>query len=235
MNVMLAFDAAMGFFNNIPPRISHSEIDLQLPCDSQYYELASYQEMMIRGDCPRPKMKVLHGLQKLFLPQDEMGESVEKGSLNFWDMLLIVHGIYEKHFCQEQKLIRSLALYTHAWNQTFSNPLCRTSPSKLSVTSTILEPLKLAVSNWKVIWDDIIASTSAGERRSMGFETSADSYWTVIKLLISRLDSKENRIDWDSGSSDDSRGNSGILDCLPLETDCDSQGAHLRKILKRSR
>lgn len=73
----------------------------------------------------------------------------------------------------------------------------------------------------------------------MGFETSADSYWTLTKLIVDHFDSKSatnapgGHDDGVVGASGwkDKQGNSN-LDFMPLEVDCDSQGAHLRKILK---
>ena len=119
----------------------------------------------------------------------------------------------------------------------------------------------------------------------MGFETSADSYWTLTKLIVHRFDAKSNSsprdghsasssvsypsgttttvnvggmqisvndevmADLRNGTSDVASGFTpgtatgmggnkeewSMLDFMPIDTDCDSQGAHLRKILKRAR
>lgn len=94
----------------------------------------------------------------------------------------------------------------------------------------------------------------------MGFETSADSYWTLTKLIVQQFEGKSVSQTAGSGNSsgihpsntatngplvsDDAmsesslngvgaRGSSPGLDFMPLVADCDSHGAHLRKILKR--
>lgn len=46
MNILLALDSAMGIFNNVPPRIHYVELDLQMPCHPEFFELSSYAEML---------------------------------------------------------------------------------------------------------------------------------------------------------------------------------------------
>lgn len=97
MNIMLALDSAFGIFNNIPPRVDLSELDLQLPCDPVYFETSNYEEMVIRSQFPRHKMKVLDAFQKLFMTQSPTStrfDPVERHALNSWDLLILVHGTF---------------------------------------------------------------------------------------------------------------------------------------------
>lgn len=94
MNVLLLLDSAFGIFDNIQPRIDLCELDLQLPCDSIYFETANYQEMVITSLFPPRKMKLLDAYQKLFMePTGDSGLSdiSEKSSLNSWDLLVLIH------------------------------------------------------------------------------------------------------------------------------------------------
>ena len=94
MNIMLSLDNAFGIFNNLPPRVELSELDLQLPCDPICFETADYQEMVIYSRFPRPKMKVLDAFQKLFMTQSPTSarfDPVEKNALNCWDLLIVIH------------------------------------------------------------------------------------------------------------------------------------------------
>jgi hypothetical protein len=123
--------------------------------------------------------------------------------------------------------------------------------------------MKTALTNWKTLWDDVRAKLPRSTVSEMGFETSADSYWTLVRMIVMKFEYKkrapstagttngvvpahttyvgmkrETGADEDgmSESSLNSRGGRGaspILDFMPLEADCDSQGAHLRKILSR--
>ena len=183
MNIMLALDAAMAIFNNVPPRISFSELDLQLPCDMMYYEVASFSELTSRSIFPQGRPKLVDAFQNLFVAPAELANAYGFMKLNCWDMLLLIH-----------------CLYTHVWRQTYANPLLRSSPSTLQASAVILDPLKTAVRNWKTIWDDIRSSLTREEVKDMGFETSADSYWTITNLIVQRFEGKYRKEDSHSGS-----------------------------------
>jgi len=88
---MVAFDAAQGIFNNVPSRISVCELDLQLPCHPEYFELANYEEMLRRSSFPRAKMKLLDAFQRLFTSPSEFKASIEKDAWCCWDMLYLIH------------------------------------------------------------------------------------------------------------------------------------------------
>jgi hypothetical protein len=94
MNVLLLLDSAFGIFDNVQPRIDLCELDLQLPCDSAYFEIANYQEMAITLLFPPRKMKLLDAYQKLFIePTGDSGcsDTTEKSPLNSWDLLVLIH------------------------------------------------------------------------------------------------------------------------------------------------
>ena len=171
MNVMIAFDAAMAIFNNVPPRLTFAEIDLMLPCEQHFWEMSSYAELMSQQLFPRPRPKLMDMFQLLFLSTTEFYPEADKISWNCWDMLYLVH-----------------LLYCHVWRQTFSNPMLRKSPYTTPAPANILEPLKDAIRNWKSQWDDVRGKLSAEQLQGMGFETSADSYWTLTKLILQAFD-----------------------------------------------
>ena len=207
-------------------------------------------------------MKVIDAFQKLFVPCVDLIASVEKIKFNCWDLLLLAH-----------------CLFTHVWRQLYANPLLRTTPSTLHAPPTILEPLKTAIRNWKALWDHVRSTLTTEDMRDMGFESSADSYWTLTKLIVHRFDPDSKTSDQYSnaaGDSDsptaremdavanqffkdepmtdvvvgngmtssdpssaptsaigvDASATSQIYDLMPIEVDGDSQGVHLRKILK---
>lgn len=92
MNVLLALDSAMGMFNNVPPRISYCELDLQLPSEQQYFGLSSYTEMLQKSLFPPQRMKLIDAFQRFFLPQSEIKLAFQTESLCCWDMLYLIHG-----------------------------------------------------------------------------------------------------------------------------------------------
>jgi hypothetical protein len=103
--------------------------------------------------------------------------------------------------------------------------------------------MKIALTNWKMLWDEIRLTKPRIPVGELGFETSADSYWTLVKLIVERFEgitAEQQTTDSSSGSqipdenySESSMSSSARIDFLPFEADCDSHGAHLRKILRR--
>ncbi|OAL31198.1 hypothetical protein AYO22_01231 [Fonsecaea multimorphosa] len=246
MNVLLALDSAMGIFNNVPPRVNYCEVDLQLPCHPEYFDLTGYADMLQQGSFPRPRMKLIEAFQNLFVHPSELKAAYQNENLCCWDMLYLAH-----------------VLYTHCWQHLFGNPLNRISATSLaSEPHLVYEPMKTALANWKTLWDDVRARLSRANVSEMGFETSADSYWTLVRMIVLKFEHKKSAssasssvngaatsssggfVHRETGASDDGmsesstngRGAGGLcpsLDFMPLEADCDSQGAHLRKILQK--
>lgn len=93
MNVLLALDAAMGMFNNVPPRIHYCELDLQLPCQTQYFELSSYADMLQKSLFPPTRPKLIEAFQRFFQPQSEIKLLFQSESMCCWDMLYLIHGL----------------------------------------------------------------------------------------------------------------------------------------------
>jgi hypothetical protein len=121
--------------------------------------------------------------------------------------------------------------------------------------------MKIALTNWKTLWDDVRARMAGSSTSDLGFETSADSYWTLVRMLVYKFEMKTSSSGTITPTSTarqiNSNGNgtgvehvphrgptghSGLLvkipgkmnpclDFMPLPADCDNQGAHLRKIL----
>jgi hypothetical protein len=170
-NIMLAFDAAMAIFNNVPPRITFSELDLMLPCEQVFWETTCHDDLITHGVMPRPRMKLLDAFQMLFTPAAEVQSAMEKYSWNSWDMMYLIH-----------------LLYVHVWRQTFSNPLLRKSIFHTPAPANILDPLKTALRNWKAMWDDVRSKLTDEQLQGMGFETSSDSYWTLTRLVVQAFD-----------------------------------------------
>src|ERR1700744_4708757 len=81
MNVILALDSAMGIFNNVPPRVNYCELDLQLPCHPDSFQLTSHAEMLQRSAFPRGRMKLIDAFQKLFVHPSELKAAYQHESL----------------------------------------------------------------------------------------------------------------------------------------------------------
>lgn len=94
MNIILALDSAMGIFNNVPPRVHYCELDLQLPCQPEFFDLSSHAEMMQQSLFPRPRMKIIDAFQRLFSQPEDLRPAFQNEVLCCWDMLYLIHGMY---------------------------------------------------------------------------------------------------------------------------------------------
>lgn len=112
----------------------------------------------------------------------------------------------------DQMLIQNVDLYPYIWRQTFSNPILIHSSIPIAQQ---LSPLKTALQNWKSIWDEVKASTPLAEWNEMGFQRAAESYWNLTKAVLLTFEKRDG----------DLKG------LLPIESDCEESGSHLKKLL----
>lgn len=103
-------------------------------------------------------------------------------------------------------------MYAYICRQTFSNPII--NPPSIPLSQQ-LGPLKTALKNWKSIWDDVRDSTPIVEWNEMGFQRAAESYWNLTKAVLYAFEKRGG----------DLKG------LLPMESDCEESGAHLKKLL----
>ncbi len=259
MNILLALDSAMGIFNNVPPRIHYVELDLQMPCHPEFFELSSYAEMLTRSSFPRTRMKLIDAFQRLFSSPRDLKSAFHNETLCCWDMLYLIHGVCSlaTNTCPSGRSNANtcdciVVLFTHSTQHLFGNPMNRMSPTTLAVgpSSHVLESIKTALNNWKTLWDEAKRSLPRSSVSEMGFETSADSYWTLLRMIVQKFEANSanaaanEAYNCPNGTYGNDQSQTGTysngtsqrsstpgLDFMPLEADSDSQGAHLRRIL----
>lgn len=101
---MLALDAAMGIFNNVPSRVNPSELDIQLPSHPEAFDLTSHAEMVQRSAFPRARMKLIDAFQKLFVHPSELKSAYQHEVLCCWDMQYLIHGKYQTPFLAARRV-----------------------------------------------------------------------------------------------------------------------------------
>ncbi len=205
-------DSAFGIFNNLPPRFQWSEIDLPFPSDDEYFKIPNYEAMVAKHLFPQPKMKLKDAFMVLF-SNPESGkdnlEALRAGHLTALDMQMLIHC---KHFLPISLSLSftntNPVLYTHAWLATFSNPLASLPTSSIPV---LLHPFKIALQNWKVVWNEIRSSLGETEWNKLGFQRTAETYSDAVQCLLTIFEKRE-----------------GIFP--PLMGDCE-KGNHLKRLL----
>ncbi|PQE08746.1 C2H2 finger domain (Zms1) protein [Rutstroemia sp. NJR-2017a BVV2] len=192
--LMMMLDNAFAIFNNLAPRLQWAEIDLPFPSDDLYFKVAKYEDLRNHSGFPIPKMKIKDAFLLLFSPVDSAERDLAPlrgGNLTALDMQMLMH-----------------ALYVHVWTSTFCNPLVQ-----LRITSipSLVAPFKLALRNWRAVWDEIKNAANEDEWRKLGFQKTAEAYYDAVGKLLGIFERR-------CGSFP------------PIESDCE-KGMHLRRLL----
>lgn len=74
----------------------------------------------------------------------------------------------------------------------------------------LIATLKLALHNWKRVWDEVKRGFSSAELLANGFPSNAESYWFVTRLVIYSFENKKEKA------------------FLPIQADVSETGAHLK-------
>jgi len=91
---MIMLDNAFVIFSNLPPRFEWTELDIQFPCEPQYWELATFEEAYNQSRLPKRKIKVRDAFERLFVCPDTDPENLaalKGGVLNLLDLQILVH------------------------------------------------------------------------------------------------------------------------------------------------
>ena len=99
-------------------------------------------------------------------------------------------------------------LYTHIWKSTFSNP---TVLIIIKSIQELLEPFKIALRNWRMIWDEIKASFSEAQWKNLGFQRTGETYFDAVASILEVFEKR-----------------GGVFP--PIPSDCE-KGSHLKRLL----
>jgi hypothetical protein len=94
------------------------------------------------------------------------------------------------------------------WTSTFSNPLSALPGCNIQA---LVAPFKLAMANWKIIWDEIRASAPENEWNKLGFQRTAETYYQAVESIVTVFEECEGRFP-------------------PIPSDVE-KGSHLKRLL----
>ncbi|KAG9241572.1 hypothetical protein BJ878DRAFT_536451 [Calycina marina] len=187
-------DNAFGVFNNVSPRFQWAEIDLAFPSDDQFFKIANYEQLIIAQRFPSRKMKIKDAFMSLFTSAQSADYNLrvlKEGHLTALDLQMLIH-----------------FLYTHIWGSLYNNPLLHLPQQSLS---TVVSPFKIAMLNWKTIWDDTRSRFPESEWNKLGFQRTAETCYDTVMMLVNVWERKGGRFP-------------------PMPSDC-AKGDHLKRLL----
>ncbi|THV48423.1 hypothetical protein BGAL_0249g00080 [Botrytis galanthina] len=192
--VMMMLDNAFAIFNNLTPRLQWAEIDLPFPSNEGYFKAAKFEDLKDHAGFPISKIKIKDAFLLLFSPMENAKEDLMplcNRNLTALDMQMLIH-----------------ILYVHTWTSTFCNPLVHLPSTSIP---SIVAPFKLAIQNWKFVWDDIKSAVDADEWNRLGFERTAETYYTAVRSILEVFESRNGKFP-------------------PFPSDCE-KGAHMKRLL----
>ncbi|KAH8774235.1 hypothetical protein BGZ57DRAFT_386785 [Hyaloscypha finlandica] len=174
ITMALMLDNSFGIFHNVSPRFQWAELDVPFQSDDHFFRLANYDAVLASKLVPLRRMKIKDAFLLLFSPPETVERDLEilrSDKLNALDMQMLIH-----------------FLYTHLWAATFCNPI-----ASLPSTSIphLLTPFKSAMSNWKLLWDEIKSeSLDKGEWNKLGFQRTAEGYFETVKEVAEAFEKR---------------------------------------------
>ncbi|KAI6713996.1 hypothetical protein JHW43_003426 [Diplocarpon mali] len=188
--ITIMLDHAFGIFNNVSPRFQWAEFDLPFPSDDDFFRIATFDEMVAKSATPRYGVNIKTAFSVLFGAHDDLAV-LRGGKVTALDMQMLIH-----------------FLYTHVWSATFSNPLASLPGTSIPALTA---PFRLAMRNWRTIWDEIKSAAPAEEWSKLGFQRTAESYYDAVESILSVFERRQGRFP-------------------PIPSDCE-KGSHLRRLL----
>jgi hypothetical protein len=75
----------------------------------------------------------------------------------------------------------------------------------------LLEPFKIAMRNWRILWDEIKSSFSEIEWKKLGYQRTGETYFDAVASILETFEKRGGKFP-------------------PIPSDCE-KGSHLRRLL----
>ncbi|KAJ5372948.1 transcriptional regulator family: Fungal Specific TF [Penicillium concentricum] len=157
ISIISLLDCAFFFYQNYPCRLTHTEMECDLPCDESVF--FSEHPFAEPNFCFSRGLMLSGAFENLF---DEAPES-NTMKLTALDMFILIHS----HFKNPR---RSAGIGT---NDTSKIP-----------EDSILISIRTALSRWRDYWIALRNGVTSDEWASMGFYKNGYNFWLVSQLLI---------------------------------------------------
>ncbi|OQD85170.1 hypothetical protein PENSOL_c105G02686 [Penicillium solitum] len=179
ISIISLLDGAFFFFQNFPCRLTHTEMQCDLPCDeSLFFSEHPFAEPNFRFS---RGLKVSEAFKNLF---DETPVS-NPMDLTALDMFILIHILFS--FINTH--VKLLGCSTHM--DYSKNPGESAGVGTKDTTipeDSILIAIRTALSRWRDYWIALRNGVTSDEWASMGFYKNGYNFWLVSQLLITRKD-----------------------------------------------
>lgn len=199
---MSLLDCAFFFYQNYPCRLTHAEIEAELPCEEALFRSPHpFQDPKFRFSRDITLYQAFQHMFEPTTPDDPRASPPPpKMDLTVLDMFIIIHGA---HACQKAALA-GLTIYlavlfafinTHMTlvgllkRQALVIQSAQTDWGKSMIPEdSILNSIRTSLTRWRDYWVALRSQVSNDEWASMGFYKNGYNFWLVSQLLITKKD-----------------------------------------------
>ncbi|KAL2007443.1 hypothetical protein VTN00DRAFT_8881 [Thermoascus crustaceus] len=197
INVVSLLDCAFSFYQNYPCRLTHTEMECDLPCEESLF---SSQHPFAEPNFRFTRdITVCEAFQKLFAEDQSTSasQSASRSSvssnapddmkLTVLDMFILIHLLYafiNTHMTLLIPLIRMRKSLLQSEVPSLTASKTRNIPE-----DSILASIRTALARWRALWMALRTEVPSHEWATMGFCKNGYNFWLVAQLLITKKDS----------------------------------------------
>ncbi|CAI7666410.1 unnamed protein product [Penicillium crustosum] len=179
ISIISLLDGAFLFFQNFPCRLTHTEMQCDLPCDeslfSSEHPFAEPNFRFSRG------LRVSEAFKNLF---DEAPES-NPMDLTALDMFILIHILFS--FINTHMTLLGCSIRMGYFKNPRESAGVGTKDTTIPEDSVLIA-IRTALSRWRDYWIALRNGVTSDEWASMGFYKNGYNFWLVSQLLITRKD-----------------------------------------------
>ncbi|KAL1886791.1 hypothetical protein Plec18167_000726 [Paecilomyces lecythidis] len=205
INIVSLLDCAFSFYQNYPCRLTHNEMECDLPCEESIF---SSQHPFAEPNFRFTRNVTIHeAFQQLFSEEPTSSKptldrsqplssssmrNLEDLQLTVLDMFILIHLLYA-FINSHMTLLDPFARMQRARSKADTPSLADSSrsPSRESALpdDSILGAIRTALARWRSLWLALNSKVPSHEWAAMGFYKNGYNFWLVAQLLITKKDS----------------------------------------------
>ncbi|KAJ5427329.1 hypothetical protein N7465_002399, partial [Penicillium sp. CMV-2018d] len=179
ISIISLLDGAFFFFQNFPCRLTHTEMQCDLPCDeSLFFSQHPFAEPNFRFS---RGLTVSGAFENLF---DEAPES-NPMDLSALDMFILIHILFS--FINTHMTLLGCSTRLGYFKNPRESAGVGTEDTTIPENSVLIA-IRTALSRWRDYWIALRNGVTSDEWASMGFYKNGYNFWLVSQLLITRKD-----------------------------------------------
>ncbi|KAJ9311865.1 transcriptional regulator family: Fungal Specific TF and C2H2 zinc finger [Paecilomyces variotii] len=210
INVVSLLDCAFSFYQNYPCRLTHNEMECDLPCEeSVFCSQHPFAEPNFRFT---RNVTIREAFQQLFSEESANSKPVlgrsqsvssaftqtsmqnlEDLQLTVLDMFILIHLLYafiNSHMTLLDPFIRMRrAAASKAETPSLTDSSSSPSHQISMPDDSILGAIRTALARWRSVWLTLNSKVPSHEWAAMGFYKNGYNFWLVAQLLITKKDS----------------------------------------------